>query len=296
MKAAASWPPPDAPGDGGDRGEPEWSLEARRPRKRSISKPHRDHTGTAFREHLQHGRPAWLSEDRTASSLLPFLAVKRRALTDVACAHPDSRSGARRVAVRLETTTRGGGSIVNGQPAASPRPSFFSLLEMRRSTTARDYGATHQATRKRLQGVIDAGGVACARCGCPILPGMDWHLDHAPGKTSYLGPRTRSATSPPAGGREPRSRTLAVTPISPHPRAAGRRCGFGQSRRMFTSPQRWCGPTSWRRPARLLEKPVESCSSSLASARLLHHRRGSSYRRYTSHAGNGHLGSRSATP
>ena len=72
---------------------------------------------------------------------------------------------------------------------------------MPRSTTARGYGATHQATRKRLQRVIDAGGVACARCGCSILPGMEWHLDHAPGKTSYLGPSHKKCNLS-AGGRE----------------------------------------------------------------------------------------------
>jgi hypothetical protein len=58
-------------------------------------------------------------------------------------------------------------------------------------------------------------GVECARCGRPILAATDWQLDHAPGKTSYLGPRTRVATSLLAARKAQQSRTRAVAPLSP---------------------------------------------------------------------------------
>ena len=53
----------------------------------------------------------------------------------------------------------------------------------------RGYGAEHIRERRRWQNLIQAGApVTCARCGTPILPGADWHLDHAEDRTQYLGP------------------------------------------------------------------------------------------------------------
>lgn len=50
------------------------------------------------------------------------------------------------------------------------------------------YGRKHQNERKRWEPIVAAGNVRCARCRKLILPGMAWHLDHAPGKRGYLGP------------------------------------------------------------------------------------------------------------
>lgn len=50
-----------------------------------------------------------------------------------------------------------------------------------------DYGRPHRARRARLAPMVEAGIVACARCGKMIAPGEKWELDHAPGKQGYLG-------------------------------------------------------------------------------------------------------------
>jgi predicted nucleic acid-binding Zn ribbon protein len=51
------------------------------------------------------------------------------------------------------------------------------------------YGHRHQQLRKRLAPALAAGGVRCARCGEPILPGEPWDLGHVDGSaTRYSGP------------------------------------------------------------------------------------------------------------
>jgi len=57
-----------------------------------------------------------------------------------------------------------------------------------KKTKARGYGGKHQQLRKRWARQVAAGGVACARCGLPILDGEAWDLDHSPDRRSYLGP------------------------------------------------------------------------------------------------------------
>jgi len=57
-----------------------------------------------------------------------------------------------------------------------------------RSATARGYGATHQAIRRRLAPFVATGKIICPRCNKPILPGEEWHLGHAEGQRSYNGP------------------------------------------------------------------------------------------------------------
>src|SRR4029077_13727791 len=60
----------------------------------------------------------------------------------------------------------------------------------RPKTGDRGYGEGHQAARARLEPIVLAGGVRCARCGEPIIPGEPWHLGHADGggKSLYSGP------------------------------------------------------------------------------------------------------------
>ena len=56
-----------------------------------------------------------------------------------------------------------------------------------RSTSARGYGAVHQAERKRWEPVVESGSAICCRCGFPIAPGTGWHLDHNEDRTGYRG-------------------------------------------------------------------------------------------------------------
>ena len=58
----------------------------------------------------------------------------------------------------------------------------------RGTTTAKGYGSTHQATRKRWAHQIALGGVDCARCGRPIAPTEPFDLDHSDDRSTYLGP------------------------------------------------------------------------------------------------------------
>jgi hypothetical protein len=49
----------------------------------------------------------------------------------------------------------------------------------RASTVERGYGHEHQTARERWAVRIATTGVCCARCGLPIIPGVDtWHLGH----------------------------------------------------------------------------------------------------------------------
>lgn len=61
------------------------------------------------------------------------------------------------------------------------------------STTARGYGATHQAERRRWEPLVAKGDVMCARQGSkctgqPIQPGQAWDLGHNDDRTGYNGP------------------------------------------------------------------------------------------------------------
>jgi hypothetical protein len=58
----------------------------------------------------------------------------------------------------------------------------------RPSRQARGYGRDHDRERRRWVGRIRRGGVTCARCGQPIAPDDDWHLDHRDDRAGYLGP------------------------------------------------------------------------------------------------------------
>jgi hypothetical protein len=72
-----------------------------------------------------------------------------------------------------------------------------------RGTTAeRGYGGAHQAARARMEPLVLAGGVLCARCGQPILPGQHWDLGHVDGdKSRYAGPEHRTCNRGTSGRR-----------------------------------------------------------------------------------------------
>ena len=69
-------------------------------------------------------------------------------------------------------------------------------------TKARGYGAEHKRLRKRWQLEVDAGLVACARCGRWIAPGSLWDLGHVDGsRTEYAGPEHRRCNRATRRGR-----------------------------------------------------------------------------------------------
>jgi putative intracellular protease/amidase len=43
---------------------------------------------------------------------------------------------------------------------------------------AEKYGRPHRKLRERVAQAVEAGGMVCARCGRPILPGSAWDLGH----------------------------------------------------------------------------------------------------------------------
>jgi hypothetical protein len=94
-----------------------------------------------------------------------------------------------------------------GGPATSPRHRYCDRCralrdEVRRRrkrsgkhslTNQRDYGAAHQKLRKQWRPIVEAGGVACATCRRPIIPGSPWDLGHDErDRSRYIGPQHAS--------------------------------------------------------------------------------------------------------
>lgn len=59
------------------------------------------------------------------------------------------------------------------------------------SSSARGYGAAHQALRERWRPVVEAGGVTCHRCQRLIPAGAPWDLGHTEDRRAYTGPEHR---------------------------------------------------------------------------------------------------------
>jgi hypothetical protein len=59
----------------------------------------------------------------------------------------------------------------------------------------------HKNLRKRVAEAVDTGGVRCARCGEPIMPGQPWDLGHVDGggPHEYSGPEHRRCNRATAG-------------------------------------------------------------------------------------------------
>lgn len=65
----------------------------------------------------------------------------------------------------------------------------------------RGYGYAHQQQRKVWAERINTGTVTCSRCGLPLMPWDDWHLDHDDDdRAKYRGP-SHAACNTSAGGQ-----------------------------------------------------------------------------------------------
>lgn len=70
----------------------------------------------------------------------------------------------------------------------------------RGTATQRGYGTAHQNLRAGWKRKVDAGEVACARCGRLIVPGEPWDLGHDDHDRSvYTGPEHRRCDRATAG-------------------------------------------------------------------------------------------------
>jgi hypothetical protein len=90
------------------------------------------------------------------------------------------------------------------------------------TTTQRGYDAKHKAERKRLEPIVARGGIACARCGEPIVPPEPWDLGHTDDRTGWTGPEHRDCNR--ADGARKRN--------------AGARARRAPVERPFTRPER----------------------------------------------------------
>ena len=96
-----------------------------------------------------------------------------------------TRCGCGAMAAWLWHRTRAGGSVTKKRR----RPRRRAPQPRRATSTERGYGARHRALRAEVGKDVAAGRATCARCGRPIHPAADWHLDHHDeDRTRYIGP------------------------------------------------------------------------------------------------------------
>jgi hypothetical protein len=124
-------------------------------------------------------------------------AAERRSPRLCACGQPTWRSQSpyckpcsdRAVERRLLRRRREGMST---EQLARARELERANVRSRPSSAQRGYGTAHQALRKQIAAVVDAGGAVCWRCGRPIVPGSPWDLGHDDHDRSvYRGPEHR---------------------------------------------------------------------------------------------------------
>ena len=101
------------------------------------------------------------------------------------------------------------------EPASSARHHYCDACRPPRKaggklakTDERGYGSSHVRERKRWGRVVKAGNANCSRCGGPIDPNEEWHLDHTDDRLGYLGPaHARCNVAAAAQNRRPARRT-----------------------------------------------------------------------------------------
>jgi len=74
------------------------------------------------------------------------------------------------------------------------------------ATSRGGWGHDHQRRRAAIAPIVRAGKATCARCGDPIHPEDDRHLDHNAERNGYLGPshaRCSLAAAAITNGRRP---------------------------------------------------------------------------------------------
>jgi hypothetical protein len=74
----------------------------------------------------------------------------------------------------------------------------------RGSREERGYGYAHRQEREKWAPKVAQGGVDCARCHQRIVPGEEWHLDHADDRDGYLGPSHARCNDSAAGRKKGR--------------------------------------------------------------------------------------------
>jgi hypothetical protein len=90
----------------------------------------------------------------------------------------------------------------------------------KRNTTKAGYGNQHQKLRKAL--LAKAYGTPCFRCGLPMLPGQQLHLDHTDDRTGYGG-FSHKACNLKAAARKARAQQLKrLKLVTPRPTTAHR--------------------------------------------------------------------------
>ncbi len=79
----------------------------------------------------------------------------------------------------------------------------------------RRYDRRHRNVRRAVAAQMEAGGVACARCGRPIVPGSEWHLDHRDDGPGYVGAsHARCNISANQGGWRGKGQVIAHSNLS----------------------------------------------------------------------------------
>jgi hypothetical protein len=76
----------------------------------------------------------------------------------------------------------------------------------------RGYGRAHEYRRKAIEPAVITGKTVCCRCGEPIKPSDEWHLDHTDDRNGYLGVAHKLCNLRAAGIKSQAKRSPKPTP------------------------------------------------------------------------------------
>ena len=89
------------------------------------------------------------------------------------------------------TKIGGSAGLATASTSCAPSPAGNSISttngKRQPSRHLRGYGSTHDARRRQVKPLVEAGNAVCSRCGDPISPREQWHLDHTDDRLGYLG-------------------------------------------------------------------------------------------------------------